>query len=110
MCATFGQDCVRAEEYSDNLCGAAFVQSYSCDDDYAAIQLRSGHSLGHTFCTCTSGDSSATGGPTWLWFGGSEDAAQSASQVCRKFCEAASEKGKLALKHVQGLTCYCKRK
>jgi len=56
MCATFGQDCVRAEEYSDNLCGAAFVQSYSCDDDYAAIQLRSGHSLGHTFCTCTSGD------------------------------------------------------
>ena len=56
MCATFGQDCVRAEEYSDNLCGAALVQSYSCDDDYAAIQLRSGHSLGHTFCTCTSGD------------------------------------------------------
>ena len=31
-------------------------------------------------------------------------------KVCRKFCEAASEKGKLALKHVQGLTCYCKRK
>ncbi|CAH0375818.1 unnamed protein product [Pelagomonas calceolata] len=30
-------------------------------------------------------------------------------KVCRKFCEAASEKGKLALKHVQGLTCYCKR-
>merc|ERR1739847_127537 len=30
--------------------------------------------------------------------------------VCRKFCEAAPEKGKLALKHVQGLTCYCKRK
>ena len=28
-------------------------------------------------------------------------------KVCRKFCEAAS--GKLALKHVQGLTCYCKR-
>jgi len=31
-------------------------------------------------------------------------------KVCRKFCEAASEKGKLALKHVQGLTCYCKRR
>jgi hypothetical protein len=31
-------------------------------------------------------------------------------KVCRKFCEAASGKGKLALKHVQGLTCYCKRK
>ena len=31
-------------------------------------------------------------------------------KVCRKFCEAASEKGILALKHVQGLTCYCKRK
>ena len=26
--------------YSDNLCGAALVQSYSCDDDYAAIQAR----------------------------------------------------------------------
>ena len=59
MCATFGQDCVRAEGLTDNLCGAAFVQSYSCDDDYAAIQLRSGHVvLGHTFCTCTSGGSS----------------------------------------------------
>ena len=31
-------------------------------------------------------------------------------KVCRKFCEAASEKGNLALKHVQGLTCYCKRR
>ena len=31
-------------------------------------------------------------------------------KVCRKFCEAASQKGKLALKHVQGLTCYCKRR
>ena len=31
-------------------------------------------------------------------------------KVCRKFCEAASEKGKLALKHVQSLTCYCKRR
>ena len=31
-------------------------------------------------------------------------------KVCHKFCEAASEKGKLALKHVQGLTCYCKRR
>merc|ERR1712167_466171 len=31
-------------------------------------------------------------------------------KVCRKFCEAASEKGKLPLKHVQGLTCYCKRR
>ena len=31
-------------------------------------------------------------------------------KVCRKFCEAASEKGKLELKHVQGLTCYCKRR
>ena len=31
-------------------------------------------------------------------------------KVCGKFCEAASEKGKLALKHVQGLTCYCKRR
>jgi hypothetical protein len=30
-------------------------------------------------------------------------------KVCRKFCEAASAAGKLALKHVQGLTCYCKR-
>mmetsp|Transcript_1033 Transcript_1033/g.2932 ORF Transcript_1033/g.2932 Transcript_1033/m.2932 type:complete len:540 (-) Transcript_1033:88-1707(-) len=30
--------------------------------------------------------------------------------VCRKFCEAASAAGKLALKHVQGLTCYCKRR
>ena len=29
-------------------------------------------------------------------------------KVCHKFCEAASEKGKLELKHVQGLTCYCK--
>ena len=56
--------CIR--DSSDNLCGAAFVQSYSCDDDYAAIQLRSGHSLGHTFCTCTSGDSSATGGPIYV--------------------------------------------
>ena len=31
-------------------------------------------------------------------------------KVCRKFCEAASAAGKLALKHVQGLTCYCKRR
>ena len=31
-------------------------------------------------------------------------------KVCHKFCEAASEKGKLELKHVQGLTCYCKRR
>ena len=31
-------------------------------------------------------------------------------KVCRKFCEAASASGKLALKHVHGLTCYCKRK
>ena len=31
-------------------------------------------------------------------------------KVCRKFCEAASSAGKLALKHVQGLTCYCKRR
>merc|ERR1712167_270887 len=29
-------------------------------------------------------------------------------KVCRKYCEEAS--GKLALKHVQGLTCYCKKK
>ena len=28
-------------------------------------------------------------------------------KVCRKYCEEASDK--LALKHVQGLTCYCKR-
>ena len=31
-------------------------------------------------------------------------------KVCRKFCEAASASGKLALKQVHGLTCYCKRK
>ena len=31
-------------------------------------------------------------------------------KVCRKFCEAASASGRLALKHVHGLTCYCKRK
>ena len=31
-------------------------------------------------------------------------------KVCRKFCEAASAAGKLALKQVHGLTCYCKRK
>ena len=31
-------------------------------------------------------------------------------KVCHKFCEAASEKGKLELKHVPGLTCYCKRR
>ena len=30
-------------------------------------------------------------------------------KVCRKFCEAASAAGKLALKYVQGMTCYCKR-
>ena len=29
-------------------------------------------------------------------------------KVCRKYCEEASDK--LALKHVQGLTCYCKRR
>ena len=29
-------------------------------------------------------------------------------KVCRKYCEEASVK--LALKHVQGLTCYCKKK
>ena len=29
-------------------------------------------------------------------------------KVCRKYCEEASDK--LALKHVQGLTCYCKKK
>ena len=69
MCATFGQDCVRAEEYSDNLCGAALVQSYSCDDDYAAIQASStgGDNYGHTFCTCTRGDSSARPTPKPSW-------------------------------------------
>ena len=34
--------------------------------------------------------------------------AASPRKVCRKYCEEASDK--LALKHVQGLTCYCKRK
>ena len=29
-------------------------------------------------------------------------------KVCRKYCEEASDK--LALKHVRGLTCYCKKK
>ena len=29
-------------------------------------------------------------------------------KVCRQYCEEASEK--LTLKHVQGLTCYCKRR
>ena len=67
MCATFGQDCVRAEEYSDNLCGAALVQSYSCDDDYAAIQASSTSDTGHTFCTCTRGDSSARPTPKPSW-------------------------------------------
>ena len=193
MCATFGQDCVRAEEYSDNLCGAAFVQSYSCDDDYAAIQASSTSHTGHTFCTCTSGDGvddtdhwwhyyheeeeddddglgggselvmsgglvaiglTFTGitiatianlvqeqcalGPTIVYEGHRETEAgttgpyligpnlctigthtyaskkivrdTSPRKVCRKFCEAASSAGKLALKHVQGLTCYCKRR
>ena len=34
--------------------------------------------------------------------------AASPRKVCRKYCEEASDK--LALKHVQGLTCYCKKK
>jgi hypothetical protein len=34
--------------------------------------------------------------------------AASPRKVCRKYCEEASDK--LALKHVQGLTCYCKQK
>ena len=68
-------------------------QSYDDDDDYAAIQGSSTSHTGHTFCTCTSGDSSGTGGPTWLWFGGSEEAAQSARSgtytwdTANEFCE-----------------------
>ena len=50
MCETFGLDCLRMEEYSDNLCEADFVATHDCadtmDDSY------SGHS-GHAFCTCT---------------------------------------------------------
>ena len=84
MCATFGQDCVRAEEYSDNLCGAAFVQSYSCDDDYAAIQGSSTSHTGHTFCTCTSGGSSSGSGS-----GGGGPATASTSTIIASVAAAA---------------------
>ena len=84
MCATFGQDCVRAEEYSDNLCGAALVQSYSCDDDYAAIQASSTSHTGHTFCTCTGGGSSSGSGS-----GGGGPATASTSTIIASVAAAA---------------------
>ena len=50
MCETFGLDCLRMEEYSDNLCDAHFVAAHDCSD--TMDDAYSGHS-GHAFCTCT---------------------------------------------------------
>ena len=49
MCSTFGWDCVRLEEYSDNVCGAQFVASYDCDQP---VSTYPGHP-GHAMCTCS---------------------------------------------------------
>ena len=49
MCSTFGWDCVRLEEYSDNVCGAQFVASYDCDQP---VSTYPGHH-GHAMCTCS---------------------------------------------------------
>jgi hypothetical protein len=49
MCSTFGWDCVRFEEYNDNMCGAHFVASYDCDQPASTY---TGHE-GHAMCTCS---------------------------------------------------------
>ena len=49
MCSTFGWDCLRLEEYSDNACGAQFVASYDCDQPGSSYP---GHD-GHAMCTCS---------------------------------------------------------
>ena len=49
MCSTFGWDCLRLEEYSDNACGAQFIASYDCNQP---VSTYPGHH-GHAMCTCS---------------------------------------------------------
>ena len=53
MCETFGLDCLRMEEYSDNLCEADFVATHDCADTMDDASLWTIGHVGHAFCTCT---------------------------------------------------------